>query len=99
PRHGFPPEIQEEDASDLTFLQKLRQSDLAVRTHEGLHQHAAGGLASGDIHYEYQEGPDGTLYAVGGHVDIQTSATSDPEKATSEAATAALAAAAPGDAS
>ena len=42
------------------------------RAHEMAHLAAAGGLATGP-YYEYQQGPDSKQYAVGGHVNIDTS--------------------------
>lgn len=60
------PEAQEQ-------LRKLQQRDAEVRTHEAAHLAAAGQYAVGGAHYEYQKGPDGRQYAIGGHVDIDTS--------------------------
>ena len=73
--------------------------DLQVRLHESLHHDAAGGNASGSPEFQTVTGPDGNIYAVGGHVNVQTTATSDPNKAARDAATLAHAATAPGDAS
>lgn len=80
-------------------LSRLRDTDAAVRAHEGLHFRAAGGLAAGLPRLEYVEGPDGRYYAVAGQVAVQAGATSDPEKASRDAAAYARAAMAPGDAS
>ncbi len=54
-------------------IEKLRQRDAEVRRHEQAHQAAAGPHATGGPTYEYQQGPDGTRYAVGGEVQIDTS--------------------------
>ena len=46
------------------------------------HMAAAGGNARGGPSYEYQTGPDGKRYAVGGEVSIDASAVSGDPKAT-----------------
>ena len=84
---------------DGANLAKLRGIDIGVRAHERQHFNAAGGLVQGTPEYELVEGPDGKLYAVGGHVDVGTTATNDPEKAKRDATSFAAAALAPGDAS
>lgn len=78
---------------------ELQHADSGVRNHEGLHFRTAGGLATGLPELEYLEGPDGRFYAVAGQVNVRTNATSDPEKASRDAATYARAATAPGDTS
>ena len=55
-------------------LSELQQRDSEVRTHEQQHMASAGSYAMGGIKYDYEIGPDGHLYAVGGHVDLDTSA-------------------------
>jgi hypothetical protein len=52
---------------------ELRHRDAEVRQHEAAHQAAAGAYARGGARFEYQAGPDGQAYAVGGEVDIDTS--------------------------
>jgi len=59
--------------SDLKVLGELKQRDSEVRTHEAAHMAAAGGIASGGPSFEYQQGPDGIQYAIGGEVNIDTS--------------------------
>ncbi len=54
-------------------VEKLEERDREVRAHEQAHASRAGGYAQGGPRYEYQNGPDGKQYAVGGHVDIDTS--------------------------
>ena len=54
-------------------LRKLQQRDAEVRAHEAAHLAAAGQYASGGPKFEYQQGPDGKQYAIGGHVDIDVS--------------------------
>ncbi|MDT7043926.1 putative metalloprotease CJM1_0395 family protein [Candidatus Nitronereus thalassa] len=61
-------------------LEKLKARDREVRAHEAAHAAAAGSLAKGGPSYTYQRGSDGQLYAVGGEINIDTSAVSgDPE--------------------
>ncbi|MGZ4955494.1 MAG: putative metalloprotease CJM1_0395 family protein [Methylobacter sp.] len=59
--------------SDLKVLSELKHRDSEVRTHEAAHMAAAGGIASGGPSFEYQQGPDGIQYAIGGEVNIDTS--------------------------
>jgi hypothetical protein len=66
------PEIQQ--------VQELKTRDREVRAHEAAHLSAAGSLAQGGASYSYQRGPDGVQYAVGGEVNIDSSAVAgDPE--------------------
>ncbi len=81
-----------------TNLDKLQLSDVGVRTHEALHFRTGAGLTT-QPEFTLQEGPDGQFYAIGGDVGIQTSNTSDPEKAARTAQTVANAALASNDVS
>lgn len=63
-------------------VRKLKQRDAEVRRHEQAHKSAAGGNATGAPTFEYQTGPDGKRYAVGGEVSIDTSAVSGDSQAT-----------------
>ena len=70
-------ELSDEEKQQVSELQ---QRDIEVKAHEAAHLAAAGGLAQGSASYEYQEGPDGNSYAVGGEVSIDTSPVEgDPE--------------------
>ena len=61
-------------------VSELKQRDAEVKAHEAAHLAAAGGLAQGGASYEYQKGPDGQNYAVGGEVSIDSSPVhGDPE--------------------
>ena len=60
-------------------VQKLKARDQEVRTHEQAHVAAGGQYIRGGISYDYQKGPDGRSYAVGGHVDIDLSEEDSPE--------------------
>lgn len=53
-------------------VEKLKARDREVRAHEQAHK-AVGGQYAGGISYEFQQGPDGKRYAVGGEVSIDAS--------------------------
>lgn len=67
---------------ELAQVRELRTRDREVRAHEQAHASVAGALARGGPSYEYQRGPDGRQYAVGGSVNIDTSAVSGDPQAT-----------------
>lgn len=71
--------LKEEEAK----LQELKQRDQEVRTHEQAHM-AMGGQHAGGVSYEFQTGPDGVRYAVGGEVPIDMSEVADDPQATLE---------------
>jgi hypothetical protein len=77
------PKLSEEKQQQQAFEQvvaQLKARDREVRTHEQAHLSAAGAYATGGINYNFQTGPDGQKYAVGGSVGIDTSPVSgDPE--------------------
>ena len=65
----------------LTEAERKQVSELKdqeVRTHEQAHQAAGGPYASAPT-YDYQQGPDGKRYAVGGEVQIDTSPERNPQ--------------------
>ncbi|HHJ13367.1 MAG TPA: hypothetical protein ENJ79_03190 [Gammaproteobacteria bacterium] len=72
-------ELSEQERSEV---EKLKQRDREVRAHEAAHKAAAGSLARGGANFEYQQGPDGRRYAVGGEVSIDTSKVPDDPQAT-----------------
>lgn len=74
----------EEQAKQV--IAQLEARDREVRTHEQAHLSAAGPHARGGINYEYQTGPDGKSYAVGGSVNIDTSPIADDPEATMQKA-------------
>ena len=84
-------------ADDQAVIVKLKQRDTEVRQHEQAHLAAAGGLALSGAAYTYQRGPDGVNYAVGGEVQIDTSAGSTPEETIARARQVVAAALAPAD--
>lgn len=60
-------------------LNKFKQTDANVRSHEQVH--ASIGHTTAPISYNYQEGPDGKMYVVGGSVRLDTSLPDDPKAA------------------
>jgi hypothetical protein len=72
----------EMSASDLIIIGELKQRDVEVRAHEAAHLAVAGGIATSSASFEYQQGPDGVQYAIGGEVNISTSAVSGDPAAT-----------------
>lgn len=53
-------------------VEELKRRDREVRQHEQAHLASAGQYAKGGASYEFQVGPDGRRYAVGGEVSIDT---------------------------
>ena len=82
---------------DERKVQELRKIDQKVHVHEQAHLSAAAGYARGGAQYEYASGPDGNRYAVAGHVSMDTSRESSPEKTLQKANTVRKAALAPAD--
>ncbi|ATD04520.1 hypothetical protein PTE01_30080 [Pseudoalteromonas tetraodonis GFC] len=62
-------------------IKELKARDTEVRTHEQAHA-AVGGQYAGSPSYEYQIGPDGTNYAVGGEVPIDVGVINGDPQAT-----------------
>jgi hypothetical protein len=61
-------------------VQQLQQRDREVRSHEQAHIAAGGAYIRSGARYEFERGPDGQNYAVGGEVSIDTSPVKgDPE--------------------
>ncbi|MDN5108208.1 putative metalloprotease CJM1_0395 family protein [Aliarcobacter butzleri] len=60
-------------------LNKFKNKDNEVKTHE--QTHASGVATTSAINYNYQVGPDGKLYAIGGSVRFDTSIPKDPQSA------------------
>lgn len=68
-KEAAPGELSEEEADQV---RELKARDQEVRRHEQAHA-AAGGAHAGAPSYQYQKGPDGQRYAVGGEVPIDVS--------------------------
>ncbi|NLY76306.1 MAG: hypothetical protein GX075_13570 [Firmicutes bacterium] len=80
------------------LVQRLKQTDTAVRIHERQHVAAAGGYVKGGPIYNYITGPDGKRYAVGGRVSLDiTSVPNNPEATIRKAQIIKRAALAPAD--
>ncbi len=62
-------------------LRRLQVTDRRVRSHEQAHS-AVGGRYAGAPQYEFQRGPDGVLYAVGGEVTIDSAPVAGDPQAT-----------------
>ena len=60
-------------------LEKFKTKDAEVKSHE--QAHATIGHTTSPISYNFQEGPDGKIYAVGGSVKLDTSIPDDPKAA------------------
>ena len=65
---------------DWKLLQELKARDQEVRAHERAHFAAGGRYVKGGPSYQYQQGPDGKRYAVGGEVSIDVSPEGDPQE-------------------
>lgn len=73
------PNGQELDEQELEKVDELKSRDQEVRVHEQAHA-AVGGRYASAPSYEYERGPDGKSYAVGGEVQIDVSPVQgDPE--------------------
>jgi len=91
-----PRQDSELSSEEKKQLEQLKTRDREVRAHEAAHKAAAGSLARGGASLEFEDGPDGRRYAVGGEVNIDTSKVSgDPQATISKAQTIRAAANAP----
>jgi SprA-related family len=83
---------------DQKKVKELEKRDQVVRTHEAAHIAAGGQYVKGGATYQYQKGPDGKMYAVGGEVSIDTSPVKgDPQATVAKMETIKAAALAPAD--
>ena len=73
---------QELTEEELRQVEELKKRDQEVRAHEQAHVAAGGQYVRGGASYEYQTGPDGRRYAVGGEVSIDTSPVAGDPRAT-----------------
>lgn len=81
-RTGDRPAPGELTDAERREVQELKRRDAEVRQHEMAHVAAAAGYARGGANFEYQTGPDGVRYAVGGEVAIDASPVPDDPEAT-----------------
>jgi len=70
---------QELTDAEKRVVEQLKKRDAEVKAHERAHLAAGGPYVSGGATFEYQRGPDGKNYAVGGEVSIDVSSESTPE--------------------
>ncbi len=94
PHDDSPSAEQELTPEEQRLVDDLTRTDQQVRAHEMAHA-AAGGH---NVRYDYQTGPDGKRYAVGGTTDIETfSIAGDPDSKLAQARKMRTAALAPAD--
>jgi hypothetical protein len=72
-------ELTEEERREVS---KLKRRDAEVKGHETAHMAAGGQYVNGGASYDYQTGPDGKKYAIGGEVSIDASPVSGNPQAT-----------------
>jgi hypothetical protein len=89
-------EDQQQQQAEQQQLTELKQRDAEVRAHEQAHASLGGQYASSP-RYEYERGPDGRRYAVGGEVSIDISEASTPEETIRKAQQVKAAALAPAE--
>lgn len=98
----FPKKEKSASGEDLTpqeeqEIAKLKARDSEVRAHEQAHIAAAAGITTSAPTYDYQTGPDGKRYAVGGEVTVSFVESNDPEQNLANAEAMKAAALAPAD--
>ena len=71
-------------AEEKKEVDNLKKRDQEVKAHEQAHMAAGSGVVIGGANYEYQRGPDGKMYAVGGEVKIDTSRENSPAQTISK---------------
>ena len=87
---------QQQQQAEQQQLTELKQRDAEVRAHEQAHA-SLGGQFANSPQYEYERGPDGRRYAVGGEVSIDISEASTPEETIRKAQQVKAAALAPAE--
>jgi hypothetical protein len=70
---------QDLNTDEKQIVNNLKRRDAEVKSHEASHMAAGGGIVQGGASYEYQSGPDGKMYAIGGEVQIDMSPAGSPE--------------------
>ncbi len=81
-RNNIPDTLKSEEdlePEDKQQVNELKKRDAEVKTHEQAHMAAGGAIVQGGASYQYQRGPDGKMYAVGGEVKIDVSPERTPE--------------------
>lgn len=75
------PQQQKDEQAEQKRIAELKARDQEVKVHEQAHA-AIGGQYAGPPSYEYETGPDGQQYAVGGEVRIDVSEVPNDPRAT-----------------
>ena len=88
--------VEQQREQDAAIIRQLKARDREVRMHEAAHV-AVGGRYAGSATFQYQRGPDGVNYAVGGEVSISTSKAATPEETLEKARQIRAAALAPAE--
>lgn len=73
------PDAKALDTEEQQQVTNLKQRDMEVKAHEAAHMSAGSTVVQGGASYQYQTGPDGRMYAIGGEVSIDTSSENTPE--------------------
>jgi hypothetical protein len=71
-RAAGPPGLRPLSPEEERRVEALEALDRRVRAHEQAHRSMGAGHVRGPIRYDYETGPDGRRYAVGGEVLIDT---------------------------
>lgn len=71
---------QTEETTDKKIVTELEKRDREVRAHEQAHKAVAGRFAAGGASFKFEKGPNGKFFAVSGHVNIDVSEESTPER-------------------
>jgi hypothetical protein len=90
-----PTSVNELSDQEEARVRELKRRDAEVRAHELAHVAAGGNLVQGGANFDYETGPDGKRYAVGGNVSIDTAPGDTPEETMIRAETIRRAAMAP----
>lgn len=87
---------KQQESQELKQIRQLESRDQEVRAHEIAHA-AVGGSYAGSPSYEYETGPNGKKYAVGGEVQIDVSKEATPQETIEKMQTVRAAALAPAE--
>ncbi|MEM7379091.1 MAG: putative metalloprotease CJM1_0395 family protein [Pseudomonadota bacterium] len=74
--------LKDPNSAESQQVRELSARDREVRAHEQAHLVAAGPYSTYGPNYNYQTGPDGRRYAIGGEVGIDTAVVPDDPQAT-----------------
>lgn len=90
--------LEDPSSAESRELRQLQERDREVRAHEQAHKAAGGRYIISGASFQYEQGPDGRNYAVGGEVSIDTAPVSgDPQATLAKMETVRRAALAPAD--